>query len=70
MGEYYDWVNVDKKQYLCPCDFNLGSKYMESAWWDYNILGALYSLLSKEWKGDRVLFLGDYFTVTENEKLE
>ena len=21
MGEYFDWVNVDKEEYICPADF-------------------------------------------------
>lgn len=27
MGEYYRWVNVDKKEYICPEDFDYGSKF-------------------------------------------
>ena len=26
MGEYYQWVNVDKKEYISPVDFGYGSK--------------------------------------------
>ena len=26
MGEYYSWVNINKKEYIAPCDFGLGSK--------------------------------------------
>lgn len=26
MGEYYNWVNVDKKEYICPADFDYGNK--------------------------------------------
>ncbi|MCR5566496.1 MAG: hypothetical protein K6F61_06560 [Clostridiales bacterium] len=59
MGEYYDWVNVDKKQYLIPMEFGHGSKLYESCWYHADVLGALYSLLSSEWKGDHIMFLGD-----------
>ena len=27
MGEYYQWVNVDKKEYICPEDFDYGSNF-------------------------------------------
>lgn len=26
MGEYFSWVNVDKKEYIQPGDFDLGQK--------------------------------------------
>ena len=25
MDEYFDWVNIDKKQYICPGDFGQGN---------------------------------------------
>ncbi len=67
MGEYYDWVNVDKKEYICPSDFNLGNKLYETAFAGNHLLGALYSLLSSEWKGDSIIFLGDETNITEKE---
>lgn len=30
MGEYYDWVNADKKECICPNDFDFGYKRTES----------------------------------------
>lgn len=59
MGQYFCWVNVDKKEYLCPADFNLGNKLHESMGADNVLLRALWELLSAEWKGDRLVFLGD-----------
>ena len=59
MGQYYCWVNVDKKEYLCPDDFDLGNKLHESMSADNDLLCALWELLSAEWKGDRLVFLGD-----------
>ena len=59
MGEYYNWVNVDKKEYICPADFNSGSKFREIMHKDSAPLHALHTLLSGKWKGDRVLWLGD-----------
>ena len=30
MGEYYNWVKVDKKEYISPNDFDFGNKRTES----------------------------------------
>ena len=65
MGEYYQWVNVDKKEYICPADFDYGSKFYESMHKDSTPLHALHSLLTDEWKGDRVLWFGDECSVPE-----
>jgi hypothetical protein len=70
MGEYYDWVNVDKKQYISPFDFNLGLKRTESCWENNELLRALFDLLSTDWKGDHIVFLGDYSEATEDEENE
>lgn len=65
MGEYYQWVNVDKKEYICPEDFDYGSKFGASMHKDSTPLHALHSLLTDEWKGDRVLWFGDECSVPE-----
>ncbi len=39
MGEYYNWVNVDKKEYICPADFDYGNKFHESMHKDSMELG-------------------------------
>lgn len=67
MGEYYDWVNIDKKEYISPVDFDLGNKLHESAYVGNDLLGALYDLLASEWKGDRIVFLGDQTEITEKD---
>lgn len=59
MGEYYDWVNIDKKEFISPIDFDQGSKRYESFLKDSTILKVLYTLLDNEWKGDHILWLGD-----------
>ena len=41
MGQYYCWVNFDKKEYLCPADFDLGNKLHESMSADNALLRAL-----------------------------
>ncbi len=65
MGEYYNWVNVDKREYICPADFDCGSKFHESMNKDSTPLHALHTLLSGEWKGDRVVWFGDEISVSD-----
>ncbi|MSR94097.1 hypothetical protein FYJ34_07455 [Clostridiaceae bacterium 68-1-5] len=65
MGEYYNWVNVDKKEYICPADFDYGNKLHESMHKDSTPLFALHSLLMDSWKGDRILWFGDECSVPE-----
>lgn len=63
MGEYFNWVNVDKKEYLCPTDFDLGNKSHESRHKGNPLLRVLYELLSDRWRGDLIVFLGDEGTI-------
>lgn len=70
MSEYFYWVNVDKKEYLCPADFDLGLKQHESVARDNDLLAALHTLLANEWNGDRILFLGDECPVPEHPNCE
>ena len=73
MGEGYDWVNVDKREYLDPVDFDMGYKLHESMWTGdrffpkNHLLGALYALLATDWKDDQIIFLGDETTITEHD---
>ncbi|MBQ3666227.1 MAG: hypothetical protein II919_09005 [Lachnospiraceae bacterium] len=66
MGEYYCWVNVDKKEYIRPCDFDYGNKFHESMHKDSVPLHALHSLLAGEWKGNRIVWFGDECLVPKN----
>lgn len=59
MSEYFFWANIDKKQFLSPSDFGCGCRLHESMHRENTPMSALYALLSMEWKGDCVLFLGD-----------
>ncbi|MBR2716906.1 MAG: hypothetical protein IKD79_04130, partial [Oscillospiraceae bacterium] len=54
-------VNVDRKEYLCPEDFDLGSRSGQSMQKDNGLLCALRELLAEEWNGSRILFLGDEY---------
>ena len=66
MGEYYKWVNIDKKEYITPRDFDYGNKFWESMNKDSAPLHALHVLLANEWRGDRVLWLGDERLASED----
>lgn len=70
MGEYYNWVNVDKKEYICPADFDYGNKARESMGKDGAVLRALRSLLRDEWKGSRVIWVGDEYSIYDELPLE
>lgn len=70
MGEYFNWVNVDKKEYLCPADFGLGLKQHESIARNNVLLAALHTLLADEWNGDHILFLGDECPVSDHPDCE
>lgn len=59
MGEYFEWVNVDKKEYITPGDFDKGQKLFETTWKGNSFLRAFKALMSNEWKGDHIVFLGD-----------
>ena len=73
MGEYYSWVNVDRKEYISPCDFDFGNKSHESMHRKAKFLRALRELLSEEWKGCHIFWMGDEKLIpkdTENETLK
>ena len=66
MGEYFNWVNVNKREYICPGDFDYGNKFHESRHKNNPVLRALYELLSGRWKEDPVVFLGDEANLLED----
>ncbi len=58
MGQYYKFANIDKKE---KCDRNRHSyKLMEHSYVGNNYCNDILRLLSNEWKGDRVIHVGDY----------
>ena len=59
MGEYYNWINIEKKEYICPALFGYGSKYWETAHKDSIPTHAMYDLLSGRWKEDHILWFDD-----------
>ena len=70
MGQYYKFMNIDKKQ---VCERNRhGWKLMEHSYLGNDYCDDILKLLSNEWKGDRVLHVGDYAqpddeTTTQNK---
>lgn len=69
MGEYYDWINIDKKEYICPSFFDHGSKFHESIGRDGNLLCALRTLLDDEWKNCRIAWIGDECSIPKDYKI-
>ena len=64
MGQYYKFVNIDKKEI---CDRNRhGYKLMEHSYVNNDYCNDILSLLSNEWKGDRVIHVGDYAESTDS----
>lgn len=66
MGEYYSWINVEKREYISPYDFDYGNKRTESLVRGNELLSALYELLSAEWMGDHVLWMSDEKGISKN----
>ena len=60
MGQYYTFVNMDKKEKLYSHSFGSGLKLMESCYVGNDYMEAISHLLAGPWKGDRVLYCGDY----------
>ena len=67
MGTYFYWVNVDKKEFLSAEGFGECPKLWSTTYYKNKVLGAIYSLLSDEWKGDSVIRLGDEIGVPEDD---
>ena len=70
MGQYYAAINFDKRQKVLPWDYVNGAKLMEFSWQGNNFMEAVENLLNNEWKGDRVLFVGDYAESYITDKAE
>ena len=58
MGQYYKFANIDKKQ-ICQKNWH-NIKLMEHSYLGNYYCNDILSLLSKEWKGDRIIHVGDY----------
>jgi hypothetical protein len=60
MGQYFDWVDLDKREYIDGFPWRGGPKLRESSWLGNEETNAALTLLAGRWAGDRVVFLGDY----------
>ena len=62
MGQYYICVNLDKKEYLKPWDYDNGAKLMEHSYIGNNYIGTIESLLTSNnpWHKTRIVWAGDY----------
>ena len=58
MGQYYKFINLDKKERCDRNEFPL--KLTEHSYVGNDYCNDILSLLSNEWKGDRVIHVGDY----------
>lgn len=61
MGEYFRWVNFDKRQYLDDMMFQDGLKAAESSYVGSPKTEAVTALLGTIWRGDLVAFTGEYY---------
>lgn len=55
-------VSIDKKQYVCPFDFDEGLKLMEHSYVGTKMMNQIESLLSKDgaWHKTKIVWAGDY----------
>lgn len=62
MGQYYEPVCLDKKQYLNSWNFGNGAKLIEHSWRGNNFVEAVVQLLSPgaPWYKKRLVWAGDY----------
>ncbi len=67
MGQYFWWVNLDKKEYIESSPWKCGLKLVENCYVGNEKTDAALTLLSKDWEGDRVVFLGDYADFTDED---
>ena len=67
MGQYFKFVNFDKKEMISPYDYDNVAKVMEHSYQGNKFLAAAEKLIKTDWAGDRVLYLGDYVDEYYNE---
>lgn len=64
MGQYYRFINIDKKE---KCDRQQGLlKLTEHSYVANEYCMDILSLMSDEWKGDRIIHVGDYAEGNDN----
>lgn len=65
MGQYFSISNLSKREGFHPFDINSSAKLMEFSYFNTRVSFALLSLLKKDWHGDTIALIGDYFLPEE-----
>ena len=60
MGQYFEWVNCDKREIIATDPWPNGQKLHECAYLECPETDAALTMLAGDWAGDLVVFLGDY----------
>lgn len=67
MGEYFNWVNFDKQEWLDGGMWHNAPSLRGRCYTGIEENEALLTLLATRWKGDVVVFLGDYANFTDDD---
>lgn len=60
MGQYFHVVNLDKKVSIAPFEVKQPTKLTEHSFIGNPLMNHISALLATHWKGDRVVWAGDY----------
>ena len=60
MGQYFEWVNFDKRESITCYPWPCGNKLHESAYIGCPETDAALTMIAGDWAGDLVAFVGDY----------
>lgn len=60
MGQYFNWVNLDKGEIVADWPWPNGQGIHESAYLGCEETDAALTMIAGDWAGDLVVFLGDY----------
>ena len=66
MGEYFRWVNFDRKEYILPRNFEEALRSYQTMYKGSRLLAALQELVSHEWEKSHIAFIGDEWNIPEN----
>ena len=66
MGQYYNPIAIDKKEYVYSHDFGSGLKLMEHSYVGNDFVREVEKLLNDQWAGSRFVWAGDYAEPIDN----
>ena len=69
MGQYFEWVNLDKRELLDSSAFADGLELYETSYVGSERTGAALTLLAGDWAHDAVVFMGDYCSPADSANL-